>query len=273
MVGNWKMLAGIHRAEPGIRAGLTMPRHRIWPPVFRPAQRLWYAWRAPSMLAEYDARLMSCHRLLVSRLLVHRLHAAGDEIWVWTVDQLSEIDHLREIEVDGICSDDPASHSWEEQVAEQVAQQREKEQLGPEAEGGAGRALDGAALGVALADAVPVLHGMLAVQPAELDQLAVALAREVEQPALGVLHAHAFALQLDDRIVERAQVLAGVDCGLGLTRGGLDAAQLVGSPRSSSSTACSARSASACSRRLATTGRMSGSKAFACSMVKAGRGR
>jgi len=45
--GNWKMLAGIHRAEPGIRAGLTMPRHRIWPRFFRPAQRLWYAWRAP----------------------------------------------------------------------------------------------------------------------------------------------------------------------------------------------------------------------------------
>ena len=124
--GNWKMLAGIHRAEPGIRAGLTMPRHRIWPRAFRPAQRLWYAWRAPTLLAEHDARLMSCHRLLVSRLLVHRLHAAGDEIWVWTVDQLSEIDHLREIEVDGICSDDPASHSWEEQVAEQVAQEEEQ---------------------------------------------------------------------------------------------------------------------------------------------------
>ena len=78
------------------------------------------------LLAEYDARLMSCHRLLVSRLLVHRLHAAGDEIWVWTVDRLSEIDHLREIEVDGICSDDPASHGWEEQVAEKVAQEEEQ---------------------------------------------------------------------------------------------------------------------------------------------------
>jgi glycerophosphoryl diester phosphodiesterase len=109
--GNWAMLAGIHRAEPGIRAGLTMPR-RIWPRTLRPVQRLWYAWRAPGILAAHGAQLVSCHRRLVSRLLVHRLHAAGDEIWVWTVDMPSEIARLRELGVDGICSDDPASHGW-----------------------------------------------------------------------------------------------------------------------------------------------------------------
>jgi glycerophosphoryl diester phosphodiesterase len=119
--GNWKLLAGIHRAEPGIRAGLTMPR-RIWPRALQPVQRLWYAWRAPAILAAYDAQVVSCHRLLVSRLLVRRLHEAGDEIWVWTVDLPSEIDRLRQMHVDGICSDDPASHGWEEQVAEQVAE-------------------------------------------------------------------------------------------------------------------------------------------------------
>jgi glycerophosphoryl diester phosphodiesterase len=109
--GNWAMLAGIHRAEPGIRAGLTMPR-RIWPRALQPAQRLWYAWRAPAILKAYDAQLVSCHRRLVSRLLVHRLHAVGAEIWVWTVDRPSEIVRLRELAVDGICSDDPASHGW-----------------------------------------------------------------------------------------------------------------------------------------------------------------
>jgi glycerophosphoryl diester phosphodiesterase len=57
----------------------------------------------------------------VSRLLVRRLHAAGAGIWVWTVDRPSEITRLRALAVDGICSDDPASHSWEEQVAEQIA--------------------------------------------------------------------------------------------------------------------------------------------------------
>jgi glycerophosphoryl diester phosphodiesterase len=117
--GNWALLAGIHRAEPGIRAGLTMPR-RIWPRALQPLQRLWYAWRAPGILAAYDARVVSCHRELVSRLLVARLHAAGAEIWVWTVDRPAEIARLRELHVDGICSDDPASHGWDEQVAESL---------------------------------------------------------------------------------------------------------------------------------------------------------
>jgi glycerophosphoryl diester phosphodiesterase len=117
--GNWALLAGIHRAEPGIRAGLTMPR-RIWPRPLQPLQRLWYAWRAPGILAAYDAQVVSCHRELVSRLLVSRLHAAGAEIWVWTVDRPAEIVRLRQLHVDGICSDDPASHGWGEQVAESL---------------------------------------------------------------------------------------------------------------------------------------------------------
>jgi glycerophosphoryl diester phosphodiesterase len=119
--GNWAMLAGIHRAEPGIRAGLTMPR-RVWPRALRPLQRLWYAWRAPAILAHYDAQLVSCHRQLVSRLLVQRLHSAGAEIWVWTVDLSSEIERLRGLGVDGICSDDPASHGWGEKLAGKLSE-------------------------------------------------------------------------------------------------------------------------------------------------------
>ena len=110
--GNWAMLAAIHRAEPGVRAGLTMPR-RLWPRALRPLQRLWYAWRGPAMLAAHAADVVSCHRALVNHLLVHRLHGAGAEIWVWTVDVPSEIVRLRELGVDGICSDDPASHGWD----------------------------------------------------------------------------------------------------------------------------------------------------------------
>ena len=111
--GNWAMLAAIHRAEPGIRAGLTMPRHA--PPKgtqHLQLQRLWYAWRAPQLLKEYDAQVVSCSRKLVSRLLVHRVHRIGGEIWVWTVDRPKEIERLLRLEVDGICSDDPASHGW-----------------------------------------------------------------------------------------------------------------------------------------------------------------
>jgi glycerophosphoryl diester phosphodiesterase len=43
---------------------------------------------------------------------VHRLHAIGAEIWFFTVDRPSEIARLRQLGVDGICSDDPASHGW-----------------------------------------------------------------------------------------------------------------------------------------------------------------
>jgi glycerophosphoryl diester phosphodiesterase len=54
----------------------------------------------------------------VSRLLVARLHAVGAEIWVWTVDRPADIVRLRQLHVDGICSDDPASHGWDEHIAE-----------------------------------------------------------------------------------------------------------------------------------------------------------
>ena len=106
------MLGAIHRAEPGIRAGLTVPRHARRATHHLQLQRLWYAWRAPGLLAEYDAQVVSCSRKLVSRLLVHRVHHAGGEIWVWTVDRPKEIERLLRLEVDGICSDDPASHGW-----------------------------------------------------------------------------------------------------------------------------------------------------------------
>jgi glycerophosphoryl diester phosphodiesterase len=88
-----------------------MPRRR--PPLgIYQLQRLWYAWRAPKLLEEYDAQLVSCSRRLVSRLLVQRLHDAGADIWVWTVDRPDEIQRLRKLGVDGICSDDPDSHGW-----------------------------------------------------------------------------------------------------------------------------------------------------------------
>src|SRR3954469_5372908 len=47
--------------------------------------------------------------------------------------------------------------------------------------------IERAAAGESLADPVPVCHGRLAVEPAELDHLAVALAREVDQAAVEIL--------------------------------------------------------------------------------------
>ena len=109
--GNWAMLAGIHRAEPGIRAGLTMPR-RIWPRALRPAQRLWYAWRAPGD----PGALRRAARLLPppARQPPARAPPARRRRRDLGLDRRppSEIVRLRELAVDGICSDDPASHGW-----------------------------------------------------------------------------------------------------------------------------------------------------------------
>ena len=107
--GNWEMLAGIHRREPGIRAGITVPR-RLAPRGVRIVQRLWYALRLPAFLRAHDAGLISANHRLLNRLIVHRVHAAGAEVWAWTVDDPHELRRLARLGVDGIASDDPVSH-------------------------------------------------------------------------------------------------------------------------------------------------------------------
>ena len=49
---------------------------------------------------------------------------------------------------------------------------------------------------------MPVCNLGLAVQPAQLDDLAVAVAREVEQPAYGILHPDAEILERVQRVAE-----------------------------------------------------------------------
>ena len=107
--GDWAMLAAIHRLEPGIRAGLTVPR-RLAPRGARLVQQLWYAFRLPALLRAHDAGLISANHELVTRLIVRRVHGAGAQVWAWTVDERGEIARLARLGVDGIASDDPASH-------------------------------------------------------------------------------------------------------------------------------------------------------------------
>jgi glycerophosphoryl diester phosphodiesterase len=107
--GDWAMLAEIHRREPGIRAGLTVPR-QLAPRGARAVQRLWYGLRLPSLLRAHGAGLISANHQLVTRLIVRRAHGAGAQVWAWTVDDPREIARLARIGVDGIASDDPASH-------------------------------------------------------------------------------------------------------------------------------------------------------------------
>ena len=107
--GEWAMLAEIHRIEPGIRAGLTVPR-RLAPRGARLVQQLWYAFRLPALLRAHDAGLISANHELVTRLIVRRAHRSGAQVWAWTVDDPREISRLARLGIDGIASDDPASH-------------------------------------------------------------------------------------------------------------------------------------------------------------------
>ncbi len=50
---------------------------------------------------------LMAHRLLVSRHLVHRVHGAGGQLYVWTVDDGDEIERLEALGVDAVITNDP----------------------------------------------------------------------------------------------------------------------------------------------------------------------
>ena len=47
------------------------------------------------------------HRLLVSARLVEAVHAAGGEVYVWTVDDAARIKSFERLGVDGVITNDP----------------------------------------------------------------------------------------------------------------------------------------------------------------------
>ncbi len=111
----WSSLSALQRYEPGIRAGLTIPRRgaslpRALRPLAAPALRGRLAVAAPRLLARHEATLVTVYHRLVDAALVDAVHAAGGEVWCWTVDDPAEAARLERLGVDGICSDHPASH-------------------------------------------------------------------------------------------------------------------------------------------------------------------
>ena len=78
-----------------------------------PAYAILRWWRAglPSQaeraIRRGDCEALMAHRLLVSSLLVERVHAAGGRLFVWTVDDGEEIARLQALGVDGVISNDP----------------------------------------------------------------------------------------------------------------------------------------------------------------------
>jgi glycerophosphoryl diester phosphodiesterase len=112
---DWPMLAQIHRQQPAIRVGLTIPRRSFGLPLairsrlVRPARHRLVR-DAPRLLRGYGVDLLTVHHHLLDERVVAAVHAAGGDVWCWTVDDPAELARLRRIGVDGVCSDAPASH-------------------------------------------------------------------------------------------------------------------------------------------------------------------
>jgi glycerophosphoryl diester phosphodiesterase len=103
---------------PGLRRGWSVPRVRrdylkapfyVRLPVL--ALAVWMRARMPSQAA---ARIRSggceaimSHQVLVSRRLVRAVHAAGGQLYVWTVDEAPKIRALEALGVDGVITNDP----------------------------------------------------------------------------------------------------------------------------------------------------------------------
>jgi glycerophosphoryl diester phosphodiesterase len=101
---------------PGLRRGWSVPRVRrdytrsALAPVAYVVSRVWRA-RLPGQAAGRiragGCEAVMTHRILFSRRLVRAVHAAGGQVYVWTVDDASRIRSLEALGVDGVITNDP----------------------------------------------------------------------------------------------------------------------------------------------------------------------
>jgi glycerophosphoryl diester phosphodiesterase len=102
---------------PGLRRGLSVPRltsdptKSAWQRPFALAvaavARRLLPIRARRMVRAGRFEALMCHWRLVSPQLVHALHSAGGQLYVWTVDDAEHIERLSTLGVDGVISNDP----------------------------------------------------------------------------------------------------------------------------------------------------------------------
>jgi glycerophosphoryl diester phosphodiesterase len=104
--------------EPGLRRGWSVPRVRrnylraplsVRLPVY--AIALMMHARLPGQAAARiragGCEAIMCHQILVSARLVRAVHAAGGQLYVWTVDDAPKIRALETLGVDGVITNDP----------------------------------------------------------------------------------------------------------------------------------------------------------------------
>jgi glycerophosphoryl diester phosphodiesterase len=63
--------------------------------------------RAAALIRRGGAEALMAHRLLVTPRLVSRVHEAGGQLYVWTVDDAGRIAALEDLGVDGVITNDP----------------------------------------------------------------------------------------------------------------------------------------------------------------------
>jgi glycerophosphoryl diester phosphodiesterase len=102
--------------SPGLRRGWSVPRvRRNWlrSPLALPAyvivrvMRARLPGQAAARIRAGGCEAVMAHQALVSRGLVSEVHAAGGQVYVWTVDDADRIRALEELGVDGVITNDP----------------------------------------------------------------------------------------------------------------------------------------------------------------------
>jgi len=104
------------RLRPGLRRGWSVPRVRrnyLRSPLALPAYAIARYWRArlpgraAARIRAGGCEAIMAHQILVSRRLVHAVHRAGGQVYVWTVDDARRIRALEALGVDGVITNDP----------------------------------------------------------------------------------------------------------------------------------------------------------------------
>jgi glycerophosphoryl diester phosphodiesterase len=101
---------------PGLRRGWSVPRVRrnyLRSPLAAPAYAVVRVWRArlprraAARIRAGGCEAVMVHQVLMSRRLVEAVHAAGGQVYVWTVDDAERIRRLEALGVDGVITNDP----------------------------------------------------------------------------------------------------------------------------------------------------------------------
>jgi glycerophosphoryl diester phosphodiesterase len=101
---------------PGLRRGWSVPRVRrdyMRSPLAVPAyvvvrvMRARLPGQAATRIRRGGCEAIMANRLLVSARLVKHVHAAGGQLYVWTVDDVRRIRALEALGVDGVITNDP----------------------------------------------------------------------------------------------------------------------------------------------------------------------